>query len=109
MSREIDLTKKLSKDEREYLEARGLDRDLDANALALMGGGVSEEGLSKPQLQDKLKEMGLSASGSKPELEARLSEATAADDTDAAPSAEGESDAGAEEENPQTPSGETGA
>lgn len=43
MSRQIDLTKPLSEDDRLYLESRGLQAQLDTNALHLMGGGADEE------------------------------------------------------------------
>jgi len=43
MSRQnIDLTQPLSDDEREYLEARNMQRELDENAMNLMGGGTDK-------------------------------------------------------------------
>lgn len=42
MSKQIDLTKKLSKFDREYLEARGMTAQLDQNAAHLMGGGLQD-------------------------------------------------------------------
>ena len=40
MSRQIDLTKELSEDERNYLLDRGWTHMLDENAMHVMGGGV---------------------------------------------------------------------
>lgn len=42
MSRQIDLTKKLSSEDRAYLESRDDQYSLDLNALHLMGGGADE-------------------------------------------------------------------
>lgn len=42
MSRIIDVTKKLSDDDRLYLESRGMQRELDENVMHLMGGGANE-------------------------------------------------------------------
>lgn len=51
MSRQIDVTKKLTKDEVAYLQARGMQGVLDANALALMGGGADEAAVEKAETE----------------------------------------------------------
>ena len=86
---DIDLTQELSDDDRLYLESRGLQAQLDLNALHLMGGGSTEEEIPddepyKAFVVNDLKteidsrnegrpdEEKLSSSGNRPELVATL-------------------------------------
>lgn len=52
MSRQIDLTRELTEDERNYLLDRGWQHMLDENALNLMGGGVDEDEIEEPETPD---------------------------------------------------------
>lgn len=81
MSRQIDLTKKLTDEEREYLEARGDFRSLDENTFNLMSVSDDEEEAGKQPLSEVkaiLKERNLPTAGKAAELRSRLAESDAA-------------------------------
>ena len=69
MSRQIDLTKPLSEDDRLYLESRGLQAQLDANALHLMGGGADETAPEEDENVEPYK--GVTVTDLKTEIESR--------------------------------------
>lgn len=80
MSRQIDLTKQLSDEDRKYLEDRDLQSQLDQNAAYLLGGGVdSDEAEAIENSEPPEPYEGVTVSDLKAAIEARNAERVDAD------------------------------